>query len=336
MSIIISQDQIDEIIQRERPRRIGLQAPDGLINQVLNIANDISKRYGVETIILLDTTWGTCDINNLDARRLGLDLIINIGHSLRTQKIGSYTYLVSAEYDVDFRNVLEKTATLLKKKGIKNVGVVTISNHKSQIDTCISYLNQLGFYTEKGIAEGPLFDGQVFGCNFYSARNISDKVDAFLFLGQSRFHALGVCLSTRKMTFMVDPFFNEVVDITEEAKLFERKAILSIYKAKDASSFGVIMSLKEGQFFRNQALEVKEELERLGRSVQLFSLREIRSDRLKILKGIDAFIETACPRIALDHEDFDKPMLSYQQAMGLIRLLKGQDIGDVFNYPFWV
>ncbi|MDG6939207.1 MAG: diphthamide biosynthesis enzyme Dph2 [Nitrososphaerota archaeon] len=336
MSLVIGRDQIDKIIEREKPKRVGLEAPDGLLDHLLRLSQEITKKHGVETVVLLDNTWGTCDLVNFDVKRLGVDLVFNIGHSIGVEKLGRHTYLIDAEYRADFRPVLDRAVELLRKSGYSSVGVVTISNHKSQLDAAIEYLRQKGIEAQKGEAEGPLFDGQVFGCNFHSARKIIGDVQAFLFMGQSRFHSLGVCLSTRKPTFMLDPFFNEVVNIAPEAALFEKKAILSIYKARDARSFGIIMSLKEGQLFRKQALELKQELEKLGKVVQLFSLREITAQRLKALRGIDAFIETACPRVSMDNYDFDRPVLSYQQGMGLVRLFKGQEMGDVFDYSFWV
>jgi len=336
VNVIIDKEKIEYILKAERPKRIAFQAPDGLLSHVIDLADEVKRKFQVDTIIMLDPTWGSCDLANFDAPRLGVDVIFNIGHSLGTEKLGKYTYMIDAEYDVDFGPGLAKAVQALNKMGFRNVGVVTISNHKSQLESSIKYLIKRGINAIKGVSEGALFNGQIFGCNFYSARNISNICDCFLFLGQSKFHAIGVYLSTRKPTLMVDPFFNEVTDIREDAELLERKAILSIYKAKDAKAFGIITSLKEGQYFRKQAQEIKNELELLGKVVYMFSLREITPERLSAVRRVDAFIETACPRVSLDNEEFDRPVLSYQQALGLIRILKGQELGDIFDYSFWV
>ncbi|MEM3637875.1 MAG: diphthamide biosynthesis enzyme Dph2 [Conexivisphaerales archaeon] len=336
MSVVVKEESIINILQKERPKRVAFQAPDGLLTYVTKLAEKIRKEYGVDTIIILDPNWGSCDLVNFDVTRLGVDIVFNIGHSLSTERLGKYTYFIDAEYLVDFAPVLQKAMKIFKEKGFKNLGVLTISNHKSQLDKAIRILNENGFNAIKGIAEGALFDGQVFGCNFYSARNISSNVECFVFLGQSKFHAIGINLSTRKPTYMVDPFFNEVIDISRDSVDFEKRAILSILKAKEAQSFGIITSLKEGQYFRMQAEELRKELEALGKTVCMFSLREITPDRLRAVRNIDAFIETACPRISMDNYNFDRPLLSYQQALGLIRILKGLDLGDIFDYSFWV
>jgi 2-(3-amino-3-carboxypropyl)histidine synthase len=94
--------------------------------------------------------------------------------------------------------------------------------------------------------------------------------------------------------------------------------------------------MKEGQFFRKQAEEIRDKLAALGKKTYLLHLREVNAQRVAAVRGIDAFVETACPRVALDNEDFDRPMLSYEQALGLIRLLEGKELGDMFNSGFWV
>jgi 2-(3-amino-3-carboxypropyl)histidine synthase len=335
VGVSIREDQISKIIAEQKPKRIGIQAPDGLLKTMLELAEMIEEKHGVETMILFDPSYGTCDLMNLDARRLGLDLVLNLGHSVGVDKIGKYTFLVDVEYNVDFRPVLDLALEQFKGK-FSRVGVVTISNHKSQLDAAVSYLNDRGLPAVKGDGEGMLFDGQVFGCNYYSAHNITKDVDAFFFLGQSRFHAIGVRLSTRKPTFMLDPFFNLVEDMDKEADLVERKAILSVLKAREAERIGIIVSMKEGQLFRKQAEEIRDRLTRLGKKTYLFHLREVNAQRVAAIRGIDAFVETACPRVAVDNEDFDRPMLSYEQALGLIRLLEGKELGDMFNSGFWV
>jgi 2-(3-amino-3-carboxypropyl)histidine synthase len=335
VSVSIREDQISKIIAEQKPKKIGIQAPDGLLNTILELAEKIEEKHGVETMILFDSSYGTCDLMNLDARRLGLDLVLNLGHSVGVDKIGKYTYLIDVEYDVDFRPVLDLALEQFKGTFSK-IGVVTISNHRSQLDAAVSYLSDKGLPAVKGESEGMLFDGQVFGCNYYSARNIAKDVDAFFFLGQSRFHAIGVRLNTRKPTFMLDPFFNLVEDMGKEAEHVERKAILSVLKARNAERIGVIVSMKEGQLFRKQAEEIRDRLTGLGKKTYLFHLREVNAQRVAAIRGIDAFVETACPRVALDNEDFDRPMLSYEQALGLIRLLEGKELGDMFNSGFWV
>jgi 2-(3-amino-3-carboxypropyl)histidine synthase len=203
------------------------------------------------------------------------------------------------------------------------------------MDKVNEILSNGGIQVEIGKGKGQLNDGQVFGCEFYPATQLKDKVDAYVFLGQSNFHAAGIALSTNMPTYVLDPYFNEVREVTEFAQKLKKKATLAIYKAADAQSFGIIIGLKEGQLSKVFALKFKKELEKEGKTVQLFALTDITNERLKNLKGIDAFIQVACPRISIDNQ-FDKPVLSTPQATALLKILRHESIEEYLEIPHWL
>jgi 2-(3-amino-3-carboxypropyl)histidine synthase len=103
----------------------------------------------------------------------------------------------------------------------------------------------------------------------------------------------------------------------------------------DAKTIGLIVGLKEGQFMLNRVLELKSELEKHGKKVQLIALTEVTNDRLMVFNNIDAFIQVACPRISIDNE-FTRPVLSVPQANALIRLLNKESIDDFLQIPHWL
>jgi 2-(3-amino-3-carboxypropyl)histidine synthase len=149
------------------------------------------------------------------------------------------------------------------------------------------------------------------------------------------FHCAGVAMSTGKPTYMLDPYFGEYFTVNQFAASLQKKTILTIYKALDAMSIGIIIGLKEGQFAQVKALELKKSLERLGKKIQLIALTDITEERIEIFRGIDAFIQVACPRIAMDNH-FRKPMLSVPQALALIKLLKKEPIDDFLQGQHWL
>ncbi|HJT09855.1 MAG TPA: diphthamide synthesis protein, partial [Candidatus Nitrosotalea sp.] len=180
-----------------------------------------------------------------------------------------------------------------------------------------------------------LNDGQVFGCEFYPVMETREIVDANIFLGQSNFHAAGIALSTNKPTYVLDPYFNEIREVTEFAQGLQKKAILAVYKAAEAESFGIIVGLKEGQFSKVTALKFKKELESLGKKVQLFALTDITDDKLQNLRGVGAFIQVACPRISTDNH-FHRPVLSTPQANALVKILKKENVENILQIPHWL
>ncbi len=330
--IIIDEERIFKEIEEKDPVSVSLNGPDGILPQVQETAIKISEKFGIPTYVLADTTWGTCDMNSMGSKVLGADIQFNIGHTINTEVYEKNLILIDAFDDVEFDSVAKKCTELLKGKIIS---LVTDSQHLHQVDKVEKIFTENGITVKIGKGKGQLNDGQVFGCEFYPATELKKEVDAYVFLGQSNFHASGIALSTNLPTYILDPYFNEVREISEFAQKLKKKATLAIYKAADAKSFGVIVGLKEGQLSKVFALKIKKDLEKEGKKVQLFALTDITNERLRNLKGIDAFIQVACPRISTDNQ-FDKPVLSTPQANALLKILRKESIEGYFEIPHWL
>ena len=240
--------------------------------------------------------------------------------------------MIDAYDDVPFDKVITKCIDLLKGK---TVSLITDSQHLHQIESVKNVLEKNNVIVKIGKGKGQLNDGQVFGCEFYPASETMGDVDANIFLGQSNFHAAGVALATNKPTYVIDPYFNEVREISDFAKKLKKRSTLAIYNAVDAQTFGIIVGLKEGQLSKLTALKFKKELESKGKIVHLIALTEVTNERIRNLKGIDAFIQVACPRISTDNE-FDKSVLSTPQATALIKILKNENIDEYFQIEHWL
>ena len=330
--IIVDEERIFKEIQSKRPASVSLNGPDGIIPQIQQTAINITKKFGIPAYVIADTTWGTCDLNSNAGKVLGTGIQFNIGHTINTESIEKNVILIDAFDDVKFDSVAKKCAEMLSGK---TIALVTDSQHLHQMEKVNEILTNNGVKVKVGKGGGQLNDGQVFGCEFYPATKLKEEVDAYVFLGQSNFHASGIALSTNMPTYVLDPYFNEVREITDFAQKLKKKATLAIYKAVDAKSFGIIVGLKEGQLSKLFALQFKKDLEKEGKTVQLFALTDITSERLNNLKGIDAFIQVACPRISTDNQ-FDKPVLSSPQANALLKVLRNENIEEYLELPHWL
>ena len=334
--IHIDEARVYAIIEQRRPLSVAFNAPEALLSKVVLLADKVSSKYGIDAYVIADPCYGSCDMNSDAAMRLNADILFHIGHGIRFDELGRVV-MVDAYDDIEFDSVVLKCIDILKAKGIKYVGVFTTSQHMHQVEHVISLLTSNGIDVIRGRSKGQLRDTQVFGCEFYPAFHIRDSVDAFLFLGQSIFHAVGIAISTGKYTLMLDPYYDEVKEVNGYADMLKRKAILAVYKAVDAERIGVIVGLKEGQLMLNRVKDIKRRLESRGKYVRLIALTEVTQDRLRIFNDIDAFIQVACPRISID-DDFDKPVLSVPQAYTLLDILdkKEIDMDSFLVLPHWL
>jgi 2-(3-amino-3-carboxypropyl)histidine synthase len=99
--------------------------------------------------------------------------------------------------------------------------------------------------------------GRFLGVSFILLLIIKIKLMRTFSWDKACFHSASLAIVTQKPTFMLDPYFNEYSEINDIAQKLEKKAILSVYKAQDAKTIGIIIGLKEGQFANIKALELK-------------------------------------------------------------------------------
>jgi 2-(3-amino-3-carboxypropyl)histidine synthase len=332
--MIIDKRKIYEVIDNQKPNSVALNGPEGLVSRIQEVADNVEERYHIPAYVIGDTCWGSCDLNTHAADLLGADILFNIGHTIAMQSLGRKVVMINAYDDVSFENVARKCASDLKAR-YRTLSLLTDSQHLNQITTVKKIFEEYGYDIITGRGKGQLNDAQVFGCEFYPAHYMQNKVDAYIFLGQSMFHSASIAMSTEKPTYMLDPYYQEYTEVTEFASGLQKKAILAIYNALDAQRIGLIIGLKEGQYAQVRALELKRTLEKLGKKVQLIALTEITEERVQIFKEIDAFIQVACPRISTDNH-FKKPMLSVPQGLALIKLLKNESIEGFLKVQHWL
>lgn len=333
--IHIDEAKIFSTISERNPRSVALDGPDGILKKIQSCAEKLRDKYNIPVYIIGDTSWGSCDLNIHAAEMLGVDILFNIGHTISMESFGTKVIMVDAFDDIDFSKIAQQCAVELKKKNFKIISLATISQYIQSMQNVKEIFESHGYEVIIGRGKGHLNDGQVFGCEFYPVYDTKNQVDAYLFLGQSIFHSASIAIVTQKPTFMLDPYFNQYSEISEIARKLEKKAILAVYKAQDAETIGIIIGLKEGQFAKIKALELKKLLEGVGKKIVLIAMTEITDERLLSFQGIDAFIQVACPRIGTDNY-FHKPVLSVPQAISLIKLLKGEPQQEFLQIKHWL
>jgi len=334
MTIRIDEAKVFNLIEEKRPRLVVVNAPGGLLNQTRQMMDRVKERYGISYVLAGDSCFGICDTVDEDVPRLGAELALHIGHNAVPEVVGEFTYLIDAVDDVKFNGGVQAAAATLSSYG--KIGLVTFSQHMHELVAVKKMFEERGFEVFLGDDNNLLKGSQIFGCDFSTIYPIRDQVDAFCFLGESEFHAVGLALASGKPTYMLDPYTNTVVDMKEAAEERSRRAILAVYKALDARTFGVVTGLKEGQKMLGRSRWITNRLEKHGRKVLQLAMRDITADRLAPYRDVEAFIQTACPRISIDGFTFDRPVLSIPQADALVALIEGREIGEFLQRPKWI
>jgi 2-(3-amino-3-carboxypropyl)histidine synthase len=302
-------------IRARGARRVLLQLPDGLRPLAFETTEEMKRETGAEVVVSGDSCYGACDLASRQAEAIGADLIVHYGHSRMVQDPGVPVIYVEARLYIDAEALVEAAAPNLG--GWKRVGLATTVQHVHQLGEVAEALRARGFTTLIGRGdEVTPYDGQVLGCHYSAATSLQEEADGFLFIGGGEFHPLGLALTTGKPVVVADPY-NATVSLLGEGELMTlaKKRMAAITVAKAAKRVGVLVSLKPGQL-DSGAPGLVEKFEAKGVSAILIYLDEVRADALNNFSEADAFIDTACPRIALDGvAGVERPILTVPEAL---------------------
>jgi 2-(3-amino-3-carboxypropyl)histidine synthase len=224
------------------------------------------------------------------------------------------TVYLEARATVTVDDAVEKSLPLLSKWS--KIGLATTVQHVQTLAHAREILVRAGKTVEIGDAGRMNYSGQVTGCDYSNVRSIANDVEAFVFIGGGRFHALGIALSTSKPTIIADPYEKRAYSIDGEAQKILKQRWACVEEAGHAKTFGVIIGLKPGQKHLDEALKIKEIAEKSGKAAFLLAVRELLPETLLEFPTVDAYVNTACPRISLDAPSkFLKPVLTVNEFM---------------------
>jgi len=284
-----------------------LQVSFGLRRRLIELADKHEATY-----IDGENRYGACDLPILEAKALGVDKVIHVGHSKFMNSDLPVEYVELRE-DYDPVPVLEKN--LDKLKSFKNIGLLSTIQFLDSLNLAKEFLEKNGIEGLIGRGGKRNYPGQILGCDISPALDIGNKVDAFLFIGTGKFHPLGVALKYKKPVLLLDIERSEIYDIEKLKEKFLKQKYTAIGLAKHAKKFGILVSVKPGQMSIRLAEKLKEFLEKQGKKAYILVFNEIKAEKLEGL-GLDCYVNTACPRIPVeDRELYSKPMLSYDELM---------------------
>jgi 2-(3-amino-3-carboxypropyl)histidine synthase len=318
------EERVKQEILRLGAKRVLIQLPEGLKPEAPRIAKIIEK-FGVLAIVSSDPCYGACDLATAEAESLGVDLMVHYGHSKLLKYENVPTLYAEARATLSVNGVVEKALPMLRRW--QKIGLTTTVQHVQTLDGVRETLLRAGKTVVIGDSGRLNYPGQVIGCDYSNAKSIAKDVEAFLFIGGGRFHALGVALSTSKPTVVADPYEKRAYAIDNEAKKIVNQRWASIEEARKAKTFAVLVGLKPGQKKLEEALGVKRKLEENGKTACLFAAREITPEVLTEFPSVDAYVNTACPRIALDDASkFQKPVLTINEALVVVEELSWEEL----------
>jgi len=286
--------------------KILLQLPEGLWIYLYEIIK-VLERKGNEVFWFLGRSYGACDLPLEEAKRLGCDVILHVGHApfLKGRAIeGIKIEYVELFVDYDERKVVE----VLRKYGVKEGILVGHLPFTKKFPNIVEKSKAEGINLELKNHEFLSYPGQILGCNVVNA--LTDK-STIIYIGDGLFHLYGLYLLGKRI-IAINPISWEVREISqEEQQKYLRRKYAAYATIKQAETLGVLISSKPGQFevfAKHIIAEIKKEFQ--DKTLIFIVANEIKKEEPEFLQ-VDAFINLACPRLE-DDKDFPKPVLSWK------------------------
>lgn len=300
-------DRLIEVIRGRNAKTVGLQFPVGLRTKAVELAQEIEAKAGVTCLVSADPSFGACDVADMPA-----DLIVHLGHApmphLRYRNVFFYDLPGPPLTSMSF---LDAAEPMLPRR----VGLLTTTQYRAWLPAVRDYLVAKGHEIRIGEPDRRVaYAGQLLGCDYHTATEIAKDVDGYLYVGTGDFHPLGVAiLVPGKPVIIADPERGTARDLVDVRDRILRQRHAAIARAHDAETFGIIVSKKIGQERMDLAQDLKALAEAHGRRANIFVMDLVSPAFLEGYR-VDAWVNTACPRVAI--EDillYKQPMLTPQE-----------------------
>lgn len=230
--------------------------------------------------------------------------------------------LIDAKWQGRIR-LTEKLKDFFKKENIKSIALFA-SIQFTNLDNFIKEIKNLGITVNITGAKRTNEKIQILGCDCFGD-SFKDKImqesDIVLYVGDGLFHPKALLLSQIgekdfKPVIVFNPIQNnlEVLEkevIEKQIKRMKRNLKLFI----NASTIGILVTIKPGQQYFLAAKKLKENLESQGKKAYIFIDDTINLDQLENYSFVKSWVNTSCPRIGTDDiVNIEQPIINIREA----------------------
>ncbi len=323
MTLDFEKDKLVKELKKKKQKRVLVQLAEGIKQNSFEIAETIEKAVpGIEVVFSGETCWGGCGVAVQEAEYINADLIIHFGHS-KFIDVDFPVIYIGVKDMLNLKPLMKKS--LDKLKDFDKIGLSYSIQHKHDLEKIIKFYKDNGKKVVLSEKIGNVaYEGHVVGCQYEGLKAIQNKIDCFVIFG-NQFHSMGAVLAVEKPVILIDVYNDDVRGMKGlRDKVIKQRAV-SISKLRDAKKVGLITEIKPGQKFGSAKYLLKE-LEKAGKKSVLISMNEISPDKLMNFYDVDAFVELACPRIAVDDfAKYQKPILTFKEALIALNIMSWEE-----------
>ena len=312
-------------LKKRKPKKVLVQLAEGIKQNAIDFA-PVFEKLGIEAIFSGETEWGACAPAIQEAEALGVDLLVHFGHA-EFIKVDFPILYVEVRDELDLTPLLEKSLKAIKK--YKKIGYSYSIQHRHDTEKVVKFYEKHGKKVVLSKKLGHVaYEGHIVGCQYAGLKSIEKEVDCFVILG-NQFHGMGAVLSVDKPVVLVDVYNGEVRELSGLRDRILKQRMASIEKFRQAKNVGIIIEIKPGQKFGSPNYLI-EKLKEQGKNPILITMNEMTPDKILNFYSIDAFIELACPRIAIDDfAKYPRTIITFKEALVALGIKSWEDMLNI-------
>lgn len=232
------------------------------------------------------------------------------------------TVCIDATWDKEI--VLGKEfLSYLTENNIKSVALFA-SVQFLEVDVPLKQLADAGIEVKTTKAKRTHVPMQILGCDAYHdsfEEDIIAQTDATVYIGDGMFHPKALLLAQMygkeiKPVLIWNPV-SEIMQIisVEDIKAQVQKTRANIMRYIAAKTIGILVTVKPGQQYLANAVKLKKKLQEQGKEAYIFIDDDVQLNLLENYPFVQAWVNTACPRIGMDDlTTVPQPLLNIREA----------------------
>jgi 2-(3-amino-3-carboxypropyl)histidine synthase len=214
------------------------------------------------------------------------------------------------------------TLTYLKEKQYKKVALYASVQFCNQLDKVKEQLQALDIEIVSSQPKRTGAQHQILGCdNYHDSFNVElSEVDAYLYIGDGKFHPLALVYAQKDNNSMKEVLCNDPIagsfslmgvdDISTILKKYKG----SLIKFLSSDTIGVIITIKPGQEQMKPSFFLEKKFP--DKKFYYFIDNNVSFDQLENFPFVEVWVNTACPRVGFDdQEKFVRGVLNLNDAL---------------------
>ena len=314
---LVPLDEALSALNRLKAKSIILESPIGVRDLALKLGSIVEDRVKASIYYSGRSTWGFCDVGVNDAKLLGVDAVLHVGHvnpvkyysecRVHVEKMFNIPVIyVPFYYDIKVpEDVVASISRILS-------GSVYVAYPVNYEVTAIQLI--------KNLPRDVSYENSIITGCFASIISKLNLYNYVLVVAGGFFHALTFkILNPNLKVLNYDPHKGEIYDVEKYFRRIYSLKVESIKKCLNAKNFAILLITKTGQYNLKLANKVRKLLQENSFKSITICTDEVNGDLLSLYPDVDVFINTGCPRLAFDNIDqYEKPLVNPSEVKTII------------------